>query len=102
MHSFMGSNLLIIFSSTKSLLSDIKKIKEAFALCPEHTNFTIFWILHKNGENIKIGEATIQKDFENELRLKKISSLHVSTVYSKSSAPKIIQTMKRVKGASQA
>jgi len=73
-------------------------MKEAFAFCPEHTCFALLWILHKNGEKINIGEQTIHKDFEQELRLKKISFLSVSSVYSKSPAPKLQQATKRSKG----
>lgn len=69
MHSFMGANLLVIYSSLKSLLGDIKKAKEAFALCPEHSGFTVLWILHKSGDKLNIGEANITESLQEALRL---------------------------------
>jgi hypothetical protein len=87
LHDFIGSTLIVIFSSTKSYLSDITKVKHALGHCPENTMFTIMWVLHRGADKFNIDEGKIHKDFDEELRLNKISKLVLTQIYSKSETP---------------
>lgn len=57
MEQIMGSNLIVIFSSIKSLEGDIEKVKEALGLIPEYARFSLLWLIHKSvaDQNVSLG-----------------------------------------------
>lgn len=47
MKEFMGTNLIIVFSSLKSLQGDIDKVKKALVKCPRFSSFSMLWIVNQ-------------------------------------------------------
>ena len=84
MQSFFGTNLVIVLSTDKSLTGDVKKIKDALDLCPQYSRFSLLWIVHKTGQELKtkvdISPDAIVSQFKDLLRDEKISSLKVSAL----------------------
>lgn len=48
MSNFLGSNLIVIFSSIKTLNGDISKIKQALKLCPQFASFSMLWLVNRD------------------------------------------------------
>ena len=84
MQSFFGTNLVIVLSTDKSLTGDVKKIKDALDLCPQYSRFSLLWIVHKTGQELKtkvdISPDAIVSQFKDLLRDEKICSLKVSAL----------------------
>lgn len=54
--NLMGSNLVVVFSTVKTLKGDIAKMHSAIDLCPEFSRFNVLWILHRTGKEVKSGD----------------------------------------------
>ena len=87
MQELMGNNLIVVFSSLKSVNGDISKVKAALSLCPAYSRFPVLWILNKQmskdshlNPNID-GEKLIREGLLNELQRETLSSLHIVSTY---------------------
>jgi hypothetical protein len=61
----MGNNLIVMYSSLKSLNGDILKIHNALKEMPNYARFPILWIVNRDIEKNSTAEAI--KINENEL-----------------------------------
>lgn len=48
MSNFLGSNLIVVFSSIKTLNGDIAKIKKALMLSPQFASFSMLWLVNRD------------------------------------------------------
>lgn len=65
----MGSNLIVIFSSTVSFKGDLLKVKAALGLIPDYARFSLLWLIHKTvaDQNVLLDESTITQALINEV-----------------------------------
>ena len=48
MSLFVGTNLIVIFSSIKSINGDIEKVKQSLSLCPKFSQFSLLWLVNRD------------------------------------------------------
>ncbi len=90
MEKFVGTNMIVIFSSIKTIKGDIEKVKQSLILCPKFASFSMLWLVNRDLEkNAGSKEAEILDEvklIQDEIQMFKrsevLSSLHVCTLYS--------------------
>lgn len=83
MQNLHRRSLLILLSNERSLVSDVAKMKEAIALCPRYSRFSVLWIVHQTGKAVKgpvPDPAKLQEEFRDLIAEEKICSFRVSTI----------------------